>query len=688
MKDLLLTWRLRRAARTTFGWRTLRPEQLRAMRAVMRRRDALVILPTGAGKSAVFQLPASLLDRPTLVISPLLALQQDQIASLNARDTEQTRAVRISSAQTPKQQQEALDEVASGRARLLFITPEQLANPTRLEQLRQLRPALVAVDEAHCLSAWGHDFRPDYLTLGHALAALAPRPRGLRRWFGPAPTRPTVVALTATASPPVRDDIAARLKLRDPEVVIANLDRATLFLEAIHCPTEDHRWRRLLAVLEAERQKATESTPGAGIIYVPTRRSAEELTTRLVEAGYPAAYYHAGLPGGTRTRRHEDFLADRIAIMVATSAFGMGIDKPNIRWVAHLALPDSPDSYLQEIGRAGRDGLPARGVLLFRAEDVALQRFFSSGAPQPTEIRDLVAVLRQRPHTRAELREVSGFSARKLTQLLTLLEEVGAVVADPDGKLRSPEHAPLPVEAAQLALAEVDRHQAVQRTRIDMMRQFAETRSCRGQALLTYFGDRIDGRCGHCDNCRDASPVASAEAARPARSRRPATSRRGRRGSGRSAGEDPSALASLAPGRVTAGEPGTTHGTEPPDIPGNAGRPRTVPVQREPGDEVPIDGDEQRPAGTKAAGTGLATPGASAAREEPAREEPAREDPARPYPVHSTVRHKRWGTGTVLGYEDDKMTVLFDTVGYKTLSVAVVRKANLLVVEADQPNDR
>jgi len=621
MKDLLLTWRLRRAAKALFGWRKLRPAQLRAMCALMRRRDALVILPTGAGKSAVYQVPAALLDGPTVVISPLLALQQDQIAGLNGRDSDITRAVRISSAETPKQQQAALDAVRDGHARFLFITPEQLAQAERIEQVRALRPALVAVDEAHCLSAWGHDFRPDYLTLGHALQALAPPTRGLRRLIGRTHRRPTVVALTATASPPVRDDISARLRLRDPEVVIGGLDRPNIYLEATRCGGEDQRWRRLLALLQAD--------PGDGIVYVPTRRAAEELTGRLTQAGYPAACYHGGMASGTRTRRHEDFLAGRIPVMVATSAFGMGIDKADIRWVAHMALPDSPDSYLQEIGRAGRDGLPARAVLLFRAEDVALQRYFRSGAPAETEIRDLVAVLRQRPHTRTELREVSGFSARKLTQLVTLLEEVGAVVTDADGKLRSPDNAPLPVAAARLALAEVERHQTVQRTRIDMMRQFAESRSCRGRALLGYFGDRIDGPCRHCDNCSAGATASPPRAAR--RSARRSAQRRAAR-----------AGPTVAVGR-----------TADPDENAGGGR---INVPMQPSGASAVDAVK-----TQAA--------------EPAVNEP--------YPLHSTVRHKAWGTGTVLGYDNDRMTVLFDTVGYKTLSLAVVRTGDLLVLEAD-----
>jgi len=572
---LFTSLRLRRAARTHFGWRTLRPGQLTAMRALVKGRDTMVVLPTGAGKSAVYQVPATLVPGPTLVVSPLLALQHDQMAALNERDVPALRAVRISSAQTPKQQAQALAQVRDGQARLLFSTPEQLASPQRLAEIAALGIALVAVDEAHCISAWGYDFRPDYLTLGPAIRTLG---------------SPPVLALTATASPPVREDIVASLGMRRPVVVVGGLDRPNLFLAAASCPTEDHRWRRLLALL-AERT-------GSGIVYVPTRRAAEELAARLVEAGHPAAYYHGGMAAGARQTRHEEFAAGRVPVMVATSAFGMGIDKPDIRWVAHMALPESPDNYLQEIGRAGRDGQPARVLLLHRPEDVGLQRFFSGGTPAEHDLLYLATGIRAGVRTRAELARHTGMPARKVTSLLSLLEQVSAVAVERAGALRLPAHAPAPAQAARLALAQAQRQQVVQRSRTDMMRQLAEAHTCRVRPLLGYFGEQLDHDCGHCDNCAR----------------------------------------------------GTT----------------AVPAARRPGTVRPRGTGGPRPA-TAAAGAGtVAAPGPADL----------------PYPLHSQVRHRHWGLGTVLGYEQDRMTVLFDEVGYKTLSVAVVRDNGVLAAEA------
>jgi len=534
--------RLRKVARKHFGWPSLRPGQFKPMRAVLRRRDALVVLPTGAGKSAIYQIPAVLLPGPTVVISPLLALQQDQIAALNERDDPKIRAVRVSSAETPAQQREAIRELREGRAEFLFITPEQLSDPERRAEVRALKPGLVAVDEAHCISAWGHDFRPEFLALGDLIKGIG---------------HPPVLALTATASPPVRDDIIERLQLKKPEIHVAGLDRRNLFLEVAYCPDEDYRWRKLTALLD--------SAPRPGIIYVATRRAAEELAARLSDAGYSAEFYHGGMASGAREGKHEDFTADKVDIMVATSAFGMGIDKANIRWVAHMALPDSPDSYFQEIGRSGRDGEQAQALLLWRAEDEAIQRFFTGGSPDEAELRDLAAAVRSGPKTKTELKAATGLGPRKLGSYLNLLEQAGAVGTGQGSKLTVPVFAPLPAAAATAAVTEHERQKLVSRSRTDMMRGFAETRACRTQALLAYFGENLRKPCGHCDNCAEGI-AAETEA-------------------------------------------------------------RTTDV---------------------------------------------------PFSVHAKVRHGEWGPGTVMNYEEDRMTVLFDTVGYKTLAVRVVMEKRLL----------
>jgi ATP-dependent DNA helicase RecQ len=555
-------WRLRRAARRHFGWASLRAGQLPAMKALLKGRDALVVLPTGAGKSAVYQVSGAVLDGPTVVVSPLLALQQDQLAGLNARADAGVAAVRVSSAQTVRQRRDALEAVRGRRARFLFVTPEQLASPGRLAEVRALQPALVAVDEAHSVSAWGYDFRPDYLRLGHLVRELG---------------RPPVVALTATASPPVRADIIEVLGLRDPYLVVAGLDRPNLHLAALRCTSDEQRWQRLLARVSREDRP--------GIVYAPTRAATDELAARLREAGIEAVAFHAGLTAAERDKRYRDFMADRIPVMVATSAFGMGVDKPNLGWVFHAALPDSPDSYLQEIGRAGRDGAPARTLLLFRPEDVALQRFFTGGAPQRAELTALAATVREGLVSRQALAERTGLPVRRLTHLVTLLEQVGAVRAGKGGRLGVPSDAPSPAEAAGLALGQVERYQVLRRSRIDMMLQYAERGSCRGRALLAYFGEQMSGGCGHCDNC-EAGTAGRAERRRVVRT--------------------PRRVAPLAPAA------GDTH---------------------------------------------------------------------RPFPVGSTVRHREWGAGLVMGYERDRVVVLFDDVGYKTLSVPVVRRHGLLTAD-------
>src|SRR5215212_6577808 len=341
--------KLQQVAADTFGWTQLRPEQLEAMDLVMQGRDVLAILPTGAGKSAIYQVPALLISGPTLIVSPLLALQQDQLDGIDTSQAPQ--AVAVNSAQAKAEHRRAWKAVEEGQAEYLFLSPEQLAKEEVVERLSRVGVALFVVDEAHCVSAWGYDFRPDYLRLGSVIERL---------------DHPPVIALTATAALPVRRDIVAQLGMRNHGEVIASFDRPNLRLAVQHV-------RSLLAA----------PVTRLGLLYTASRKDAEAYTNELQHAGVRAAAYHAGVRAVERDQVHQDFLAGRVDVVVATSAFGMGIDKPDVRFVVHASPPDSLDSYYQQIGRAGRDGDPADVTLFYRTEDLHLQRFLTArGTPE------------------------------------------------------------------------------------------------------------------------------------------------------------------------------------------------------------------------------------------------------------------------------------------------------------------
>ena len=312
-------------------------------------------MPTGGGKSAVYQIPALLVPGPTVVVSPLIALQRDQVMALRKRIAGS--AVRANSEISRAAYREAFRAVRTGEAEFLFLAPEQLAKPETMAALRDAAPSIFVVDEAHCISSWGHDFRPDYLRLGEVIAELG---------------HPTVIALTATAAPPVRAEIVERLRLREPELVVRGFDRPNIFLEVVH--ELDAAAKREAAVLRA----AGSAKPG--IVYVATRRAADEYAAELAEIGLAAAAYHAGLPVAERDRVQQEFMDGALDVVAATTAFGMGIDKADVRFVMHADVADSLDSYYQEIGRAGRDGAPALACLFYRPEDLGLRRFFAAGA--------------------------------------------------------------------------------------------------------------------------------------------------------------------------------------------------------------------------------------------------------------------------------------------------------------------
>jgi ATP-dependent DNA helicase RecQ len=473
---------IRRVAREAFGFDELRAGQLDAIEAVLGGRDTLVVMSTGSGKSAIYQIAGLLSPGATVVISPLIALQRDQVEDLAGRAA--GGAAQLNSKIPPAAREQALAELAEDALEFLFLAPEQLANPDVLDELAVARPSLLVVDEAHCISEWGHDFRPDYLRIGAAAEALG---------------RPTILALTATAAPPVRDEIVERLALRDPELVIRGFDRPNIRLEvqAFHGARSAERKRRALA----ERIAAA---PPPGIVYVATRRESAALADRLGEHGVRAAPYHAGMSGGARDEVQSRFMDGDLDVVCATTAFGMGIDKADVRWVFHAEVSESIDAYYQEIGRAGRDGEPADAVLFYRAEDVGLRRFFS-GAGQ-VEVDEIARVLdavaaHDGPVEPAELQERTELSQTKLATALSRLEEAGAVEVLPSGTVAEPAEPPGRADAVRAAAEAEEKRRSFDRSRVDMMRGYAEAYGCRRAFVLSYFGEPFEPPCGTCDNC-------------------------------------------------------------------------------------------------------------------------------------------------------------------------------------------
>ncbi len=472
---------LQEIAHEQFGWDDLREGQLEAIEAAVARRDVLAIMPTGYGKSAIYQVAGVVLAGPTVVVSPLIALQGDQIAGITEAP-EAPEAVAVNSAQRAGARDDAWEAVTAGEAEYFFLSPEQLAKDDVVTRLAALSPSLVVVDEAHCVSAWGHDFRPDYLRLGHAIEQLGP---------------PPVVALTATAAPPVRDDIAERLGLRDPLLLTRGFDRPNLELRVVR------------HVDAAAKQRAVvgdaATLPGPGLVYAGRRKDTERYAAELAERGLRVAAYHAGLRAAERQRVHEAFSAGELDVVAATSAFGMGIDKADVRFVLHADPPGSLDSYYQEIGRAGRDGQPALTVLHYRPEDLSLRRFFATSSARDEDLAAVLGAVRDagRAVRASGLREQLDLPARRVTAAVNLLEDVGAVARTRAGvRARGNGRVSDVVARAQ---EQVAARQRVEHSRVEMMRGYAETLACRREFLLGYFGEDYPGACGNCDTCADGT---------------------------------------------------------------------------------------------------------------------------------------------------------------------------------------
>jgi ATP-dependent DNA helicase RecQ len=483
---------LKHTLRKVFNLEGFRPGQQAVISSIMTGRHTLAIMPTGAGKSLCYQLPALHLQGMTLVVSPLISLMKDQVDKLKELGI---KVCQVNSALTAREETEALDAIRDGHPEFVLTTPERLTDPAFLEAVRGNRIDVFVIDEAHCICQWGHDFRPSYLELPHAIQQLG---------------RPPVLALTATASPEVAEDIVRQLQLKDAAVINTGIYRENLHYQVEPVEDESDRQRRLLDLLR--------ETEGSGIVYTSTVKQAEHVATLLQELGESADRYHGRLRTTERHEIQERFMRGDLRVIVATNAFGMGIDKADIRFVIHYTMPGSLDAYYQESGRAGRDGAAARCVLLYQRADQRTHVFFMAGRyPRFNDITtvytSLERIARDRPATLAALQaDASGVAKSKVRVILSLLKDWGIVR----------QHRPLGFsltarDAGEATLQQMsefyETRQARDRDKLDRIIVYAQTALCRWKNLMEYFGEELPRQqCGHCDSCAKTAGAPGTEA--------------------------------------------------------------------------------------------------------------------------------------------------------------------------------
>ena len=464
---------LREALSTHFGYDGFRPGQEAIIRSVLSGRPTLAILPTGGGKSLCYQLPALLLEGTTVVASPLVALMKDQVDALTARGIP---ATFVNSSLSEADRKERQARIRAGAYRLVYVAPERFRSGSFREAIAQVRVPLFAIDEAHCISSWGHDFRPDYLRLAEAWGHL----RAER-----------ILALTATATPEVRKDVVRALGLEDPQVFVAGFDRPNLFVEVARASGDQEKIGRILSL--ARRG-------GPGLVYAATRRNVEKVVLALRANGVDAAGYHAGMEDAERSAAQEAFLRGEVSVVVATNAFGMGVDKADIRFVVHFHVPRSIEAYYQEIGRAGRDGAESLALLLFNYADVMLQKRMIEGArPKEETVRKVWDAARALGSGGvAELAAVCGVHPADAQAALKLLEAAGHLARrGQDFSVLTPE-----VEEPSVDFEVAATRVAHERQMLDRMVRFCDTEGCRRRNLLRYFGDPVAPlSCPACDRC-------------------------------------------------------------------------------------------------------------------------------------------------------------------------------------------